>query len=182
MHIRHSSTNHKLIESNFVSCVAYTIFIWSHSEHILQISFLFICDARLRKYQHLSLQHNALLFSQESATLADLFICDSRLHKYNQLSKPTFWSACVRIVRKPSLWKPLRQCHHTTPGKSTTEACSNESSSTERTRGSHCDQIYNKSLFQRKQAYWTHWMIPLRTTAICCSWQPTITTHSTKLW
>ena len=182
MHIRHSSTNHKLIESNFVSCVAYTIFIWSHSEHILQISFLFICDARLRKYQHLSLQHNALLFSQGSATLADLFICDSRLHKYNQLSKPTFWSACVRIVRKPSLWKPLRQCHHTTPGKSTTEVCSNESSSTERTRGSHCDQIYNKSLFQRKQAYWTHWMIPLRTTAICCSWQPTMTTHSTKLW
>ena len=140
MHIRHSSTNHKPIQSSFVSVVAYTISIWSHSEHILEISFLFICDARLRKYQHLSLQHNAFLFSQGSATLADLFICHSRLHKYNQLSKPTFWSACVIIVRKPSLWKPLRQCHHTTPGKSTTEACSNESRPTERTGWSHCEQ------------------------------------------
>ena len=93
-----------------------------------------------------------------------------------------FWSACVIIVRKPSLWKPLRQCHHTTPGESTTEACSNESSSTERTRWSHCEQIYHRSLFQRKQVYWTHSMVPLRTSAICCSWQPTITTHSTKLW
>ena len=140
MHIRHSSTNHKPIQSSFVSVVAYTISIWSHSEHILEISFLFICDARLRKYQHLSLQHNAFLFSQGSATLADLFICHSRLHKYNQLSKPTLWSACVIIVRKPSLWKALRQCHHTTPGKSTTEACSNESRPTERTGWSHCEQ------------------------------------------
>ena len=140
MHIRHSSTNHKLIESSFVSCVAYTILIWSHSEHILEISFLFICDARLRKYQHLSPQHNAFVFSQGSDTFADLFICDSRLHKYNELSPPTILiSLCDNCQEAISL--------------ETTQAMSPY----------HPRRVHHRSLFQRKQFYWTHSMVPLRT-------------------
>ena len=139
MHIRHSSTNHKPIQSSFVSVVAYTISIWSHCEHILVISFLFICDARLRKYQHLSPQHNAFVFSQGSDTFADLFICDSRLHKYNQLSPPTILiSLCDNCQEAISL--------------ETTQAMSPY----------HPRKVHHRSLFQRKQLYGTHSRLALR--------------------
>ena len=118
MQILHSSTNHKPIQSSFVLVVAYTISIWSHCEHILVISFLFICDARLRKYQHLSPQHNAFVFSQGSDTFADLFICDSRLHKYNQLSPPTILiSLCDNCQEAISLetTQAMSPYHHMSP-------------------------------------------------------------------
>ena len=159
MHIRHSSTNHKPIQSSFVSVVAYTISIWSHSEHSLEISFLFICDARLRKYQHLSLQHNAFLFSQGSATIGRSVYMRFEIAQIQSTFKTNILiSLCENCQEAISL--------------ETTQAMSPY----------HPRKVHHRSLFQRKQAYWTHCMVPLRTTAICCSWQPTITTHSTKLW
>ena len=159
MHIRHSSTNHKLIESSFVSCVAYTILIWSHSEHIF------------------------------ANFLSDYMRCEVA-----QIPAPFTPTQCISvftrkcyICRSVYMRFEIAQIQSTFKTNILISLCDNcqEAISLESTQAMspyHPRKVHHRSLFQRKQAYWTHWMVPLRTTAICCSWQPTITTHSTKLW
>ena len=137
--------------------------------------------------------HYFNLVSQRTYFLAN-FLSDYMRCEVAQIPAPFTPTQCISVFTRKcyigrSVYMPfeIAQIQSTFKTNILISLCDNcqEAISLESTQAMspyHPRKVHHRSLFQRKQAYWTHWMVPLRTTAICCSWQPTITTHSTKLW